>query len=112
MESIEIITAIVSLIIAIVTSVITILTKLKAIKNIDKAEKLTEGLIGLQHITDKDREFAIIAENNGGTGEEKKKFVLKSIEAISEELNWKYNEQLVTDILETFIDLSKKINSK
>jgi hypothetical protein len=110
MEIIETITAIVSLVVAIATSVIAILTKLKAIKNVNAAKTANDHLISLQHISDKIREFAIIAEANGGTGEEKKQFVLNSIKAISEEYGWTYDEQWVSYTLEVIIDLSKKIN--
>lgn len=108
MEVIETITAIVSLVVAIITSVIAILQKLKVIK----ADKVSEELITLQKLSDKINEFAIVAEANGGTGEEKKQFVLNSIKAISQEYNWTYNEEWVSETLEMIIDLTKKINNK
>lgn len=111
MEIIETITAIVSLLIAIATSVIAILTKVKAIKDVNKADKFSEELLSLQNISDEIRKFAIIAENNGGTGEEKKQFVLNSVKAICEEYGWTYNESWVSETLELIIDLTKKINS-
>ena len=112
MEIIEMITAITSLLVAIATSAIAILTKLKAVKNIEAAEKVTNELISLQSIADKINEYAIIAEANGGTSEEKKQFVLNSIEAISEEYDWTYDEEWVSDTLEAIIAVTKKINSK
>ena len=109
MEIIEMITAIVSLLIAVVTSVIAILTKIKAAKSL---EKVTEDLFRIQTISDKINEYAIIAEANGGTGEEKKQFVLNSIKAICEQYDWAYNEDWVSETLEVLIDLTKKINHK
>ena len=112
MEIIETITAVVSLVVAIATSVIAIITKLKAVKNINAVEKVNDELVSVQHISDKIREFAIIAEINGGTGEEKKQFVLNSIKAISEEYGWTYNEEWVSETLELIIDVTKIINAK
>ncbi len=112
MEIIETITAIVSLLITIATAVIAILTKVKAVKDVKKAEAVSEQLNRVQVLSDKINEFAIIAETNGGTGEEKKLFVLKSIEVICEELGWDYDEEWVSNTLEYIIQISKKINSK
>ena len=112
MEIIEMITAIVSLLIAVTTSVIAILVKVKAVKNIEKADKAVDDLVRLQTISNKINEYAIIAEANGGTGEEKKQFVLNSIKAICEQYNWNYNEDWVAETLEVIIDLTKKINKK
>ena len=112
MEIIETITAIISLLVAIATSVIAILTKIKAIKKIDAAEKASEYLVSLEHIAKKIEEFAIIAETNGGTGEEKKQFVLDSIKVICEEYGLEYDEKWVVATLEAIINLSKKINAK
>lgn len=112
MEIIEMITAIVSLLIAITTSVIAILTKINAVKNIKRAEKASEHLVQLKVLSDKINEYAIIAEANGGTGEEKKQFVLKSIKAICTKLSWTYDEDWVVNTLELVIQLTKKINNK
>lgn len=106
MEIIETITAVVSLLVAIATSIIAILNKLKVIK-VDKAN---EELLTIQKLSDKINEFAIIAEQNGGTGEEKKQFVLNSIKAICEECKWNYDEAWVSETLEFIINLTKKIN--
>lgn len=112
MEIIETITAVVSLLVAVATSVIAILTKLKAIKNVEAAEKVNSHLVGLQHVSDKIKELAIIAEANGGTGVEKKKFVMDSIKVICNEYGWPYDENWIETTLEAIINVTKKINAK
>lgn len=112
MSIIENITMIISLVITVITGVIAILIKLKAVKNVEAAEKVSKELNTLQSIADEINTFAIIAEANGGTGEEKKQFVLNSIKAISEEYGWTYDEEWVSDTLEAIIEVTKKINGK
>ena len=112
MEIIETITVIISLLVTVVIGVIAILIKLNAIKNVNAANDISDELIALQNITEEIKEFAVIAEANGGTGEEKKQFVLNSIKAISEEYDWEYDELIVESILTAIIDLTKKINVK
>lgn len=115
METIEIIMQIVSWILASVTTLIAILVKIGAIKTdkeLETANKIKMSLEQLNIITDKVQEYAVIAEANGGTSEEKRAFVLKSVKAVCDQYGIPYDEDLVEALLEKLIDLTKKINSK
>lgn len=115
MNNIEIIMNIISWVLASVTTLIAILVKIKALKTdkeLDTANKINEQLEHLRIITDKVQEYAAVAEANGGTGEEKRAFVLKSVKAVCEQYGIPFDEDLVEALLERLIDLTKKINSK
>lgn len=105
--------SIVSWVLASITTLIAILVKIKALKTdkeLDTANKIKISLEHLQIISDKVQEYAAVAEANGGTGAEKKAFVLKSVKAVCEQFGIPYDEDLVEALLEKLIDLTKKIN--
>ena len=115
MNNIEMIMSIISWLLATATTIIAILVKVKALKTdkeLETANKVKLGLEQLQIISDKVQEYAAVAETNGGTGAEKKAFVLKSVKAVCEQFNIPYDEDLVEALLEKLIDLTKKINNK
>ena len=115
MNNVEMIMQIISWVLASVTTLIAILVKIKALKTdkeLDTANKINEQLEHLRIITEKVQEYAAIAEANGGTGEEKKAFVIKSVGAVCEQYGIPFDETLVEALLERLIGLTKKINSK
>lgn len=52
------------------------------------------------------------AEKNYATGAERKKYVMDSINAIKETLNYDVDMQVVSDMIDSIVDATKKINTK
>ena len=52
------------------------------------------------------------AETNYATGAERKEYVMDSIDAIKETLNYDVDMKVVGDMIDSIIDATKKINTK
>lgn len=84
----------------------------KTEKQLDNANKVIAETERIKFLTEKIKELAVIAEENGGTGKEKKVFVVSAIKEICLEYDIPYSEIFVSKLIDELIDLTKKINSK
>lgn len=99
------------IVITIVTVVLTIISTilgLFASKN-EKAKKYYQAYIKVE---EKIRELCTIAENNYKNGDQKKKYVIANINTFLIENKIDFDIELVTDMIESIIKLTKSINNK
>lgn len=97
------------IIITIVTIILTLLSSLLGFflsKN-EKAKKYYEIYLKVEK---KIKELVIIAENNYTEGSKKKKYVVASITTFLRENNIELDLKVIDDMIESLIDLTKKIN--
>lgn len=102
MSNLELVTTIISIILTIFGSVLGFIAK----RN-DKAKKYYEGFIEVQ---EKIKELCVVAESSYTNGDQKKKYVVTSTHVFLKELNISISDEKINTIIESVINLSKKIN--
>lgn len=103
MNSQELITTIISIVLSIVSAVLCYFSNKNA-----KVKKYYETFIKVE---EKIKELCILAENNYKNGEQKKKYVIAHIGAFLTQENLAIEEEVINQIIESVISVSKNINS-
>lgn len=98
---------VVTIVTVILTAISTILGYI-ASKN-EKAKKYYQAYIKVE---DKVRELCTIAENNYKNGDQKKKYVIANVNTFLVENNINFDIELVANMIESIIKLTKSINNK
>lgn len=104
MSNLELITTIISIVVTLIGSVLGYLAK----KN-DKAKKYYEAFI---EVESKVKEFCIAAEGIYKSGDQKKKYVIASINKYLNDNDIKVENEQIEQIIESVILVSKNINNK
>ncbi len=102
MSNVELITTIITSVLTIVGAVLGVL----ATKS-EKAKKFYKTYIEVEN---KVKELCIVAESSYKDGDKKKKYVIASVNTYLKQNNIKFDMQLIDSMIETVIDVSKKIN--
>lgn len=102
MSNVEILTSIISIILTIVSTVLAIMSK----KN-SRAKTYYETIVKVEEEL---KNLCIVAENNYIKGEQKKKYVITGITRFINQNNFYIEPDKIENIIESIIDLSKKIN--
>lgn len=104
MNNPELVTTIISLILTIVSAVLGYLSKKNA-----KVKKYYETFIKVE---EKIKELCILAEANYKSGDQKKKYVIANIGVILAKENLSIEDEVINQIIESVISISKNINNK
>jgi len=104
MNNPEVVTTIISLILTIVSAVLGYLSKKNA-----KVKKYYETFIKVE---EKIKELCILAEANYKSGDQKKKYVIANIGVILAKENLSIEDEVINQIIESVISISKNINNK
>lgn len=104
MNNPEVITTIISIILSVVSAVLGYLSKKNA-----KVKKYYETFIKVE---EKIKELCILAEANYKSGDQKKKYVIANIGVILAKENLSIEDEVINQIIESVISISKNINNK
>lgn len=98
------------LIITIVTVVLTVISSILGFfaSKSEKAKKYYENYLKVEK---KIKELCVIAEANYKNGDQKKKYVISSINTFLTENNIQFDIGLIEDMIESIIKLTKSINN-
>jgi len=104
MNNPDLVTTIVTIILSVISAVFGFLSK----KN-EKAKKYYEAYI---EVEEKIKELCILAEKHYKKGDQKKKYVIAHIGAFLTQENLAIEEEVINQIIESVISVSKNINNK